>query len=524
MMRWQDGPINSPMGSPRMMGSMSPRANTAMGLSPRSSQVQGLYYQQAMQQQMPGSHQFWDSFVAKQNAKALDTLSRSGHMSPRAVTPGFLSPRSRNTTVPRLVPGKTLSESLGIALPPLSPRDSASPRARRAFMAHTLEEAIRPGAYKGSIDVATERRLKEAAKRKAQLSSLERRIVTDTENALNSRFADMWSAFKNVDVDASGKINKDEIMKALRMWNVTGQNASVAEEAEAILKMCDVDGDGSITYEEFVNGLANHRDMQVDKWEVAPGHKMKNLDPLRDPLAKLRPGVTANELVECHQQVRERLLTKHENVHKAFKYMDVDGSGFIDRGEFEHGLKNLNISVRQPVLDTLLDIIDAEDNDDGGDGHDIGFKEFSRVMQAADVFKMAALGPRPSEVNPVLMEKEKQRKEALKHLRPGVSQEELRKFQEQVKSKISAKYGKHAFTSAFKWIDADRTGSITRDEFKKALSDLNLAGGKEAVLDTLCDFIDSSGDGTFGYREFSRVLAAEDVMLMAPDHPVIMKS
>lgn len=96
-------------------------------------------------------------------------------------------------------------------------------------------------------------------------------------------------------------------------------------------------------------------------------------------------------------------------------------------------------------------------------------------MQAADVFKMAALGPRPSDVNPAMAAKERARKEALKHLRPGVSQEELRKYQEQVKSKISAKYGKHAFTSAFKWIDADRTGSITRDEFKKALTDLNLA-------------------------------------------------
>lgn len=52
----------------------------------------------------------------------------------------------------------------------------------------------------------------------------------------------MWSAFKNVDVDASGKINKEEMMKALRAWNVTANNASVAEEAEAILKMCDVDG------------------------------------------------------------------------------------------------------------------------------------------------------------------------------------------------------------------------------------------------------------------------------------------
>ena len=41
-------------------------------------------------------------------------------------------------------------------------------------------------------------------------------------------------------------------------------------------------------------------------------------------------------------------------------------------------------------------------------------------------------------------------------------------------------------------------------------------GVKEAILDTLCDFIDTSGDGSFGYREFSRVLSAEDVMQMIP--------
>ena len=100
--------------------------------------------------------------------------------------------------------------------------------------------------------------------------------------------------------------------------------------------------------------------------------------------------------------------------------------------EFEQGLRLLNISVRQPVLDTLLDIIDAEDNDDGGNDHDIGFKEFARVMQASDVFKMSALAPRPQEVNPMLSAREEARKAALKYLRPGVSQEELRKFQEQV--------------------------------------------------------------------------------------------
>lgn len=180
MMRWQNGPINSPMGSPRGLAS----------LSPRSAHVHEGYYQMAHQQhQQPGSAHFWDSFVAKQNAKALDTLSRSGHLSPRSMTPAYLSPRNRGGSIsPRLMPGKTLTESLGLELPPLSPRDhgALSPRAtRRAFQMHTLEEAIRPGAYRGSIDAATERRMKAAARRKAQLTSLERRVVNDTENALN---------------------------------------------------------------------------------------------------------------------------------------------------------------------------------------------------------------------------------------------------------------------------------------------------------------------------------------------------
>lgn len=309
-------------------------------------------------------------------------------------------------------------------------------------------------------------------------------------------------------------------MKALKGWNVTAANANVAEEAEAVLKMCDVDGDGHITYDEFVQGLANHKDMGVERFGSftvgAKGSRDLKGDPLANPFAKLRPGVSAEELIACHAQIREKLLTKHESIHKAFKYMDTDGSGYINRKEFEAGLRNLNIAVRKPVLDTLLDIIDAEDNDDGGDDHDIGFKEFARVMTAADVFKMAALAPKPQEHNPIVEAREKARREALKYLRPGVSQEELRKFQEQVKSKISAKYGKHAFTSAFKWIDADRTGSITREEFKHSLGTLNLAGVREEILDTLCDFIDTSGDGSFGYREFARVLSAEDVMQMIP--------
>ena len=41
------------------------------------------------------------------------------------------------------------------------------------------------------------------------------------------------------------------------------------------------------------------------------------------------------------------------------------------------------------------------------------------------------------------------------------AEEELRKLHEQLKSRITSKYGKHSFSSAFKWIDADRTHACT---------------------------------------------------------------
>ena len=216
--------------------------------------------------------------------------------------------------------------------------------------------------------------------------------------------------------------------------------------------------------------------------------------------------------------VRERLLIKYDTIHKAFKYMDMDGSGFINRSEFETALKYLNVNIRKPVLDSLLDIIDVEDDSDdpGADPneHDIGFREFARVFCAADLFKLKALAPRPT--NAAMDAREKAKAAAMEHLRPGVLAEELRKFHEQVRSRITAKYGKHSFSSAFKWIDADRTGSITRDEFKEALKQLNLAGVRENILDTLCDFIDQDASGSMGYSEFARVLSADDVMQHAP--------
>jgi len=72
------------------------------------------------------------------------------------------------------------------------------------------------------------------------------------ENGLNSRFSDMFKAFQYVDLDRSGRLSKKEIARALDMWNVPMDDAKL----DMLMKECDADGDGGISYEEFVDKLA----------------------------------------------------------------------------------------------------------------------------------------------------------------------------------------------------------------------------------------------------------------------------
>jgi len=95
-------------------------------------------------------------------------------------------------------------------------------------------------------------------------------LAAKTEDKISVMFRTMHEAFQNVDKDRSGMISKEELLDALKLWNVPIDPRAV----QALVKKMDEDGNGMISYQEFVDLLArdtvtlgamHKHDMQADE-------------------------------------------------------------------------------------------------------------------------------------------------------------------------------------------------------------------------------------------------------------------
>ena len=98
---------------------------------------------------------------------------------------------------------------------------------------------------------------------------------------------------------------------------------------------------------------------------------------------ELPPGVIPDDVRKAQRSIKEKLIDKFSNLTNAFRAFDKDGSGTVSRTEFYNYLEVINLNAeRKEVMDALFERIDADESDS------FDFKEFLRVMNSADVFKM----------------------------------------------------------------------------------------------------------------------------------------
>lgn len=138
--------------------------------------------------------------------------------------------------------------------------------------------------------------------KKAQVRAAGKEIAGLAEQHLYTRFRSMKEAFKFLDLDNSGTVDAQEFARALRLWNIPIEDGKL----EGLIQMCDENGDGQISYNEFVDVLAR---------ETVMMDAMKK----RGMQSKEAMGVDAYAMID-HQMGRTKIKNeKYVSAHEKFK-------------------------------------------------------------------------------------------------------------------------------------------------------------------------------------------------------------
>ena len=227
-------------------------------------------------------------------------------------------------------------------------------------------------------------------------------------------------------------------------------------------------------------------------------------------------GITDYELRLAQTSLVGRLLQYNKTLAAAFRSIDLDRSGVLSRQEIrdyfadasgfaqvgaQANTDNVNLGgVSDKAIECLLDFVDKD-----GDG-DIPTPELIEVLMAEDITLLAPGGV-PGARKPKAPEMTVR----------GVPLSKIKHAARIMRERlvVNAK----SITQAFKKVDEDGSGSLSREEIFKMLNDFYILKYRdfytqeirgdltEVEVHALLDLVDSDGDGQIKYLEFSRVLA-----------------
>ena len=185
----------------------------------------------------------------------------------------------------------------------------------------------------------------------------------DKSGLTNSEIVDFRREFDAIDVDGNGKLTLEEIEGMIK--NKQGGKAPSREEVSATFESFDLNSDGFITFDEFVqvvsasqilNGLEMFFGARDDQLGVTPATRA-----LMD-----KSGLTYSEIVDFRRE---------------FDSIDVDGNGKLTLQEIEGMIKNKQ-GGKAPSREEVSATFESFDlNSDGF----ITFDEFVQVLSASQI-------------------------------------------------------------------------------------------------------------------------------------------
>jgi Ca2+-binding EF-hand superfamily protein len=277
--------------------------------------------------------------------------------------------------------------------------------------------------------------------------------VVSKFRSIHKTVKDVQMAFKKIDDDGNGSIDKDELTSALttRGMNFTQQ------EIDAIFRAGDADGDGAIDYEEFVALMCPSASTIISKFRSA----YKNIG----------------------------------DVKAAFKRFDKDGDGEISEEELSSAMKSGGEGYSDMEISAIFALGDAD-----GDGS-ITLQEFVNLMSPSSSEVVAKLRQAFKNINDV--------KDAFKKI--DTDNDGLLSKKEILNSRAN-KFDNEEVDAIFALGDVNGDGEIDMGEFIALMYPqaveltIQLSRGFNTMDDVKAAFgqLDADGDGSITRDEMAR--------------------
>jgi len=225
-------------------------------------------------------------------------------------------------------------------------------------------------------------------------------------------------------------------------------------------------------------------------------------------------------------KLEDELYTRHSSLTDAFRKGDEDKSGTISREEVGRVLVSYGVQADDATVDKLF-----ADLDHNGDG-EITLQEFQRALGAGtqtdaifgrnDTQVTSSYVTSPNFGGQVLWSdnlrhaKRQQvgvragwHEHKLVNTNKEATSQQLQGYKMQLQDKIYSKYRR--LTNAFRTMDEDKSGHLSKDEIVAAVEGFNLNIPLNHIQQLVDTVVDTNGDGQIDYNEFAASLKQQDM-------------
>ncbi|TYZ58902.1 hypothetical protein PybrP1_009506 [[Pythium] brassicae (nom. inval.)] len=359
----------------------------------------------------------------------------------------------------------------------------------------------------GKVAHAPPRRASATSPRKATAENRKARAARQRELEVKwmkrvlSCHPSIEAAFNEYDADDSKELDHDEFRRFMTRYGIVR-----VDDIAALLKRLDVDGSGTVDYDEFCAVFNPLRISNGDRGEQRLAGLLSGAGSSGDD-----EPFSAEELesiLEIERELAARMLEKVRDLRTAFRKYDLNGNGRLEYKEFRQVLR----AYRFPEPEIRRVIRHLDRNVSGYidyKGFIAGFsaaKESNRGAQAGGARKNTRHGvARAHETDSGSgAASESRRGSSLAAANGELSSGLVERLKKDLLSKILSTYG--TVQSVFRQYDSQQQGRLTESQFEALATDHGLSKSDARLL---LEAFDQDRSGTIEYAEFLAQLVVQ---------------